>query len=267
MGVLGPTEKGKPPQTVNNDLCMSCGQCAASCPTGALEHSSYPAGSIKPVNMSFMPSAEQVLELMRTRRSVRSFEKRPVDRETLQKIIQIAAYAPTGHNSRSVEFVVVQDKTLIKQMSMNTAESLDKIIGYTNSSIMRFFMKRSMKDQYYQVMDLRPAFELVVAEVNKGNDVVFHDAPTVIAFVSDPKKTSSEVNSQLAIQNSLLACDSLGLGGYYCGFASAMANRDPRILSALKLDPNKRVDGIIALGYPKLKLKNWIEREAKVNWI
>lgn len=132
---------------------------------------------------------------------------------------------------------------------------------------MRFFMKQSLKDQYYQAIDMRPVFEWMVSEVKKGNDVVFHDAPTIIAFVSERRNASNQVNAQLAVQNASLACDSLGIGSYYCSFPSLAANRDQRILSALKLTKERNVNGIIALGYPKLKLNKWIERDVNASWL
>lgn len=59
----------------------------------------------------------------------------------------------------------------------------------------------------------------------------------------------------------------LGLGAVYCGFATAAAMHDKRFQSTLKIGPDKGIDGFIAMGYPKIKLKKWIEREAKTTWI
>ena len=53
--------------------------------------------------------AESFLELMRSRRSVRSFSSRPVDRKVLELCIQAAGRAPSGANQQPWKFLVISD--------------------------------------------------------------------------------------------------------------------------------------------------------------
>lgn len=267
FGIVRFVEGSEIPTEVGLENCMACGQCAASCPTGALSHSAFPAGTINRTEKGNLPSLEQVMELLRDRRSVRAFKDKAIERPVIEKVLQMASYAPTAHNVRSVEFVVTQDRKRIAEISKYTAETLQKNLGYMDKAIPRLIMKRKMKDQYNWALDMRSAFELVVAEWKRGHDVVLHDAPAIIAFVSDPKKTYCDVNAQLAIQNAFLSCEALGLGSFYCGFASSMAKWDERIAKTLEVPPGRTINGIIAIGYPKVAMNNYPEREVKATWV
>lgn len=53
-----------------------------------------------------------VLSAIRTRRSVRKFEDKPVEREQLMDIIRAGTWAPSGLNNQPWRFVIVQDRDL-----------------------------------------------------------------------------------------------------------------------------------------------------------
>lgn len=54
--------------------------------------------------------AMDFLEILKTRRSVRSFLKKPVPKEIVEEIIDAARLAPTANNIQPWEFVVVTDE-------------------------------------------------------------------------------------------------------------------------------------------------------------
>jgi nitroreductase len=61
---------------------------------------------------------EAFLELVRTRRSIRSFKADPVPDEYVERIIEAARFAPSGANSQPWEFIVIKDR-----------ETKDKIVA------------------------------------------------------------------------------------------------------------------------------------------
>lgn len=63
-----------------------------------------------------MPT-ESVLDLMRKRCSVRKFEDRPIDRESLLQVMESARIAPSAANRQPWQFIVIKDRTLIAQIS------------------------------------------------------------------------------------------------------------------------------------------------------
>ena len=63
---------------------------------------------------------KDAIDLLLTRRSIRSFTNEQVSEEDLDKVLEIATYAPTGKGKQSPQLVVVRDKdTLDKLRKMN----------------------------------------------------------------------------------------------------------------------------------------------------
>lgn len=61
-----------------------------------------------------------VYEAIRNRRSVRSFESRPVEKDKLEKVLDAARRAPSAKNRQDWRFVVAQDEGL-RQKLMDAA--------------------------------------------------------------------------------------------------------------------------------------------------
>ncbi len=58
-----------------------------------------------------------VLEVMKTRRSVRKYTKQEVPKEILLDILDCARLAPSGHNQQPWHFVVVTDQVLKEKLT------------------------------------------------------------------------------------------------------------------------------------------------------
>ena len=112
------------PEIFHEEDCIACGQCVAVCRQGALTHSEFPEGSIQPIDKAKLPNETQVLELLGTRRSIRAFRDKAVDKRVLEQIIDGARFAPSGHNSQSTEYMVIEDKTTLEQISQLTVRYL-----------------------------------------------------------------------------------------------------------------------------------------------
>jgi len=61
-------------------------------------------------------AARAFYERMRSRRSVRMFSDRPVDRETIDWLVRAAGSAPSGANKQPWRFVCVQDPALKREI-------------------------------------------------------------------------------------------------------------------------------------------------------
>ncbi len=56
-------------------------------------------------------------ELLVNRRSIRRYTEEPIDSEAVKLIMQAALMAPTSKNSRPWQFIIVEDKEKLKQLS------------------------------------------------------------------------------------------------------------------------------------------------------
>ena len=60
---------------------------------------------------------EKLTELIKTRRSVRKFQDKPVPEDLLLKALELATWAPNGGNQQAWRFLVVSNKSLIEKMA------------------------------------------------------------------------------------------------------------------------------------------------------
>lgn len=68
-----------------------------------------------------------MLDAIMTRRSIRSFESRPVERDLLEKIVESGRRAPSGMNSQKWHFTVVTNPEVIKEIGRFVQENEDSI--------------------------------------------------------------------------------------------------------------------------------------------
>ena len=100
-GILKQEEKRTLPQIVAADLehCFLCGQCVSICPSGAISHSHFPEGTVTPTRSEYLPTYDQVLELIHSRRSKRLFKDKPVERDAIEKV-EAARFAPVDTTNK-----------------------------------------------------------------------------------------------------------------------------------------------------------------------
>src|SRR5204862_68030 len=105
-------DKTRFPSEVDNaqEFCIRCGHCVSVCPHGALSLNSMKPEECINVDRKLLPNSAQVEIFLKNRRSIRTYKDKPVGREALSKLVDIARYAPSGHNSQPVEWMVIYDK-------------------------------------------------------------------------------------------------------------------------------------------------------------
>lgn len=72
---------------------------------------------------------ENFLELLKKRRSCRRFSGEPVDKDTVANIMRAALMSPSGHRINPWEFVLVEDKDMLKALSVSKAAGAQLIEG------------------------------------------------------------------------------------------------------------------------------------------
>lgn len=112
--------------------CNRCGHCLAVCPCGALSHSRIPAEDCPEIKPGLVITGEQIAQFYRSRRSIRAYKDKPVDRATIERLIRIASYAPTGGNSRLLEWLVLTERSTIHEVARLTVECFRREIKETS---------------------------------------------------------------------------------------------------------------------------------------
>jgi nitroreductase len=58
-----------------------------------------------------------LLETIRTRRSIRQYKKAPVPEDVLEKVLEAGRWAPSANNSQPWDFIVLRDEKLRKKIA------------------------------------------------------------------------------------------------------------------------------------------------------
>ncbi|MFZ5969346.1 MAG: nitroreductase family protein [Bacillota bacterium] len=132
-----------------------------------------------------------VLETIKNRRSIRAYKPEQLQDSELEKIMEAATFAPSGHNQQPWHFTVIQNKALIDALS------------------------RKSKD-YAAKSDVE-----WIAKLGKNENLhIFYNAPTVVIVSGKEDAISTTADCCAAIQNMLLAAESLNIGSCWIGLAN-----------------------------------------------
>jgi len=256
------------PDMVFPKSCIVCGHCVAICPHDAVIHAGFPAEKITSANHELLPSEEQLFELIKSRRSIREFKDKPIEKEVIEKIIDAARFAPNAYNSQSTHYLVVQDKEILDGIKKLSYEYLSKIVNMLHNPIQRTILKITFGRQIETAIKKMDEFRRFLNALEKGDDLIFRDAPCAIFFHADAGVAMSDINANLALQNATLILEAMKLGGFYTGYVVAMGDKNKRLLEYLKIPKGHKIYGGLAIGYPKYKYNKRVERNpAKITWV
>lgn len=260
MEVFEQAEKGDPVIVAKDDLCISCGQCMAICAQGAHIHSNIGRSRIVRIDPQTLPDYQNVMALIQSRRSIRRFKDTIVEKDKIIQVISAARFAPSAENFQSTKYLVLQDKLIIQRVVELAINFLEKKNNESRNSL------DEHKPDDHQNKSIRN-IDVILEAYKRKHDRLTFDAPTLIFFFSRIGLSFSEVNANLAIQNAMLAAHSLGLGSFYTGYIVSCCQLDENIAKLLSIPVGYEVYGAIALGYPKNKFVNYIERNnPEITW-
>jgi nitroreductase/NAD-dependent dihydropyrimidine dehydrogenase PreA subunit len=222
------------------DLCINCGHCVAVCPTAALSLRDMAPEDCPNVDEAGLPSAAQVEIFLRARRSIRTYEKRLVPPETLEKLIDIARYGPTGGNSQPVEWLVIYDPVDVQKLA----------------GLVEEWMLQSPAGSAY-------SGSLPRAKA-RGIDLICRGAPHVVIAHTPPGR---ETDGVIALEYLELAAFAMGLGPCWGGFINGAAHNWPPAQEFLALPEGRVCCGAMLLGYPVYSFRRLPSRNpARVIW-
>ena len=156
------------------------------------------------------------LELVRTRRSVRGYLTKPVERGKIMRCLEAARLAPSACNSQPWKFIVVDDPEL---KNMIAKETFGKLISFNHFSLQA------------------PVIVVVVLE----NANITASIGKIVKQIP-----YSYIDAGIAIEHFCLQATEEGLGSCILGWF----NEKP-VKKILKIPEGKKVVALIALGYPE----------------
>jgi len=248
---------------VTAGACLTCGHCQAVCPEGAVR-----VAGLDPFCADFatfetrtdwlapgQADAGELVRLMRSRRSVRSYLARPVPREALLDLVRAGISAPSGHNSQKWAFTILPDRPAVAFLAQALAgffRTLNKMAANPLIRLAMRLVRRPELGDYYRehYASVQRALDLWERD---GTDLLFHGAPAAIVVSSRPGASCPAEDALLASQNMLLAAHAMGLGACMIGYAVAAMQNDKKIQPRLGIGRDETVYAVIALGYSSEK--------------
>lgn len=162
-------------------------------------------------------STNQVIETIMARRSVRKYLPQPVNRDTMQVILDCGINAPNGQNKQSWAIRVVDNPEFINGLTEVYKKANPKVAEDPNS--------RNM----------------------------FRNAPTVVFIANDTAYDFSQVDCGLLGENMILSAWSMGIGSCCLGGPIRFMKTDPgaaEYLKRLNIPEGYDLLYCIAFGYP-----------------
>jgi len=243
------------------ERCWGCGHCVAVCPEDAIDHEDFPLEGAPIIDRELLPSLDSLEAAFRARRSCRAFKDEPVPRELVRRLVSIGRWAPTAHNSQSVDWIAIDDRPRIAELAKAT---IDRLLHYT-----RLVENPALRPLFSLVAGARDARELrkyrnVAASLSErwreGEDRIFYRAPVVLVAHTPAENPFGSDDAVYAAYNVMLAAERLGLGTCQIGFVQAIAARDRMIKRLIAVPDPRKVQVVLALGYPKHEFRRMLPR-------
>lgn len=132
----------------------------------------------------------EVLQTIKNRRSIREYNPEQISQEELDLIIEAGIHAPTGHNMQPWHFTVVQDRKVIEHIN----EVSKKVMS-------------TMEIEWIRDAGLNPEYDIT------------YKAPTLFIVSGRKDWITSRIDCCAAVENMLIAAESLNVGSVWLGFA------------------------------------------------
>jgi len=183
----------------------------------------------------------ETLKNISNRRSTRAFLPEQLNSGDVTSIIDAGIYAPSANNTQPWHFTVIQRKDIIDRLSYAFKESV-----------------RNSENEYIRRLADNEKFH------------VFYNAPTVVLVSGDEKNKAASVDCAAAVENMLIAAESLEIGSCWVGFISYLLNSEDgkEFVKELGIPEGFKQIHSVCLGYKKIEITNSAaRRENTVNYI
>ncbi|MBR3350161.1 MAG: nitroreductase family protein [Solobacterium sp.] len=229
--------------------CWRCQHCLAVCPQGAISiFDKNPDDSLPPVPQEM---GEYMERLVTNRRSCRRYLDQNVDPDIISRILFAMSAVPTGGNSMSVEYTVIDDKEQVKKIWAAAYPLMEQ-------KARRHIYTHSFSDFYYRKMK----------ESEKSirkDDLLFCGAPHLfIAHARCTGKWAEDAKADCIIAASYfeLLCNAFHLGTLIMSYAAEVLNElAPEARKMLNIPDDHYTGLIIGFGYPEIPYARGVQKD------
>jgi nitroreductase/NAD-dependent dihydropyrimidine dehydrogenase PreA subunit len=219
--------------TEQEAACFKCQHCLAVCPTGAISILGNNPENSQPLKGN-LPDPDRLETLIKGRRSVRQYRDENLAPELIQRLLDVAWHAPTGHNARRVRFTVIDDKEVMAKFREGAMQGLMRVVRENRLPAGMNFVA-----------------ELVRLWEEHRVDTVFRGAPHLIVASAPKFGATSEADCLIALSYFELFAQSLGVGTVWDGIAKLTFNElVPELRKTLGIPDRHLIGYAVAFGKP-----------------
>lgn len=167
-----------------------------------------------------MIDGKEMLELIRTRQSDRSYSDRSVEKEKVERITEAGRLAPSACNAQPWKFIIVENRELLDQLAVAASARLLGMNSFVSQAPLQIVVVREKANMSSRI------------------------GATV------KNKDYSRIDIGIASENICLQARAEGLGSCMIGWFD-----EKMVKKLLRIPSSKRVELIITIGYPAKEVR------------
>ncbi len=238
-------ETGVP--TIAPDLeqfCIGCMHCVAICSEGSVAIHGYGPQEGLPLPLEQMAKPEQLEMLIKGRRSVRNYRDENIDPQRIEKLIEVASHAPSGHNDRQLLYTLVDDKGVVFDLREEAIAGLEKLVK---------------EKKLPKGMDM--FVDIIEAWKNFGTDILFRGAPHLLVVSAHNESAAPTQDCLIALTTFELYAQTYGIGTIWNGLAMlTISELVPSLKKHLGIPEDHQIGYVMGFGYPAIQYERTINR-------
>jgi nitroreductase len=185
-----------------------------------------------PLDVHLIPTWDEARQFLVSRRSVRVYVNKPVEKEKILQCLDVTRFAPSGANRQIVRWVVVSDPAQVHRVAQMSVDWM-KSVRESNPA-----------------MHKEAKLELFTNAWDAGQDQISRGAPCFIQAWAPKDERTAPQAATIGLAYAQLAAHALGLGTSWSGGINTAAQAYPPLIELLGLPQGTVSFGTILLGYP-----------------
>jgi nitroreductase len=180
--------------------------------------------------------------LIRERRSIRSFEDRPVDHAVLLELLELATQAPSASNKQPWRFFVVEQGARLERMRQAVAEARAALLQRIPES------SREAVEAYGTYFTRFAEAPMVLAPICRPLQILSQLDPSGSSEIARMEDTSATIGTALVLQNLQLLAHARGLG---TSLMTGPLLAEPALKEILEVPRGWNLVALMPIGYPR----------------
>lgn len=216
------------------DYCLKCGHCESFCAQKALTLDFL---LDEKINTSFLDSQiepQNIALYIKSRRSVRHYSSKTVNKELIAKVIDIARYAPSGGNGQPVKWIVIHKPSEVNRVASLTVDWM-----------------RTIQNTSHPLADYVPA---IISTWDSGLDLICHNAPHLLFAHVPIEPIDDPTEAIIALTHFDIAAPAFGIGTCWAGFVKLAIDNYKPLMDLLSIPEERKAACPMLFGYSSYKI-------------